>query len=83
MEEKQKPVHEIRLGRIRAAIWGHNNASGGTEYYTVISRVYKDDEGKWAQSHGYWPEDLPVANKVGEMALIWIWKQKARLATRN
>lgn len=74
---KQKPVHELRLGRIRVTIWARNNGSGGTEHYTVISRLYKDDEGKWAQASGFWPEDLPVVNKLNERAMLWIWKQKS------
>lgn len=78
MEEKQRPVHEVRLGRIRVTIWGRTGGSGSPEYYSVPSRLYKDDEDNWAQTDGFWPEDLPVLMKLLDMAAIWIWKQKSK-----
>ena len=36
---KQKPAHEIRLGRIKATIW-ENETENGTRHYVTVSRIY-------------------------------------------
>lgn len=72
--EKQKPVHEIRLGRIRAAIWGNQN--GDDVWFSVtVSRLYKDGN-QWKDSTSFRRDDLPIASKVLEMAYAWIWDQQ-------
>jgi len=38
---KAKPVHEVRLGRIKAAIW-RNDTQNGPLYNVTIVRLYKD-----------------------------------------
>jgi hypothetical protein len=40
---KRRPVHELRLGRIRAAVW-ENSTQNGTRYNVTVSRLYKDDD---------------------------------------
>jgi len=40
----RKPIHEIRLGRIKAAIW-QNDTDRGTRYNVTVVRLYKDDTG--------------------------------------
>ena len=56
----QKPVHEIRLGAIKATIWA-NETSVGTRHSVNVSRLYKDgDEWKRSDSFGattccWWP----------------------------
>ena len=42
-EDRAKPVHEIRLGRIRAAVW-LNDTENGPRYNVQISRLYKDKQ---------------------------------------
>jgi hypothetical protein len=45
---RRKPVHELRLGVIKAAIW--ENMAGETVRYNVtFSRIYKD-EAEWKSS---------------------------------
>ncbi len=46
---KVKPVHEIRLGRIKAAIWA-NETDAGLRHNVTISRLYKADDGGWKRS---------------------------------
>ena len=41
--EKKRPVHEVRLGRIRAAIW-ENSTEKGVRHNVTISRLYKDGD---------------------------------------
>ena len=37
---KNKPVHEIRLGRIRAAVW-QNETEAGARHSVTFTRLYK------------------------------------------
>src|SRR5262245_57216610 len=39
----QKPVHEVRLGAIKAAIW-RNDTEKGVRYNTTFSRLYRDGD---------------------------------------
>ena len=39
--DKVRPVHEIRMGRVRAAIW-ENDTSNGKRHNATLSRIYKD-----------------------------------------
>lgn len=76
--EKQRPVHEYRLGRIRLTIWGRDGGSDGVEYYSVISRLYKNDEDEWSHAYGFWPEDLPIVLKLVRNSDDWICKRKTK-----
>ena len=40
---KAKPVHEVRLGFIKAAVW-RNETESGVRYNVTFSRLYKDGE---------------------------------------
>ena len=70
---KAKPVHEIRLGRIRAAIW-ENPTQNGNMYNVTITRLYKD-EGGWKDSSSFGRDDLPLVAKVVDLAHSWIFQQ--------
>ena len=74
--DKAKPVHEIRLGRIRAAIW-LNETENGPRYNAQISRLYKDKNDKWKDSSSFGSEDLPLVAKVAELAMVWIYENPA------
>lgn len=68
--EKPKPVHEIRLGKIKAAIWG-NETENGIRYNVTICRLYKDEE-TWKNSASFGRDDLLLASKVLDRAHSWI-----------
>ena len=70
-QSKQKPVHEVRLGRIRAAIW-QNETQNGTRHSVTFSRLYKDDDG-WKDSSSFGRDDLPLLEKVADLAHTWIF----------
>lgn len=70
---KQKPAHEIRLGRIKATIWA-NETENGTRYNVSVSRLYKDGE-EWKQTTSFGRDDLPLVAKVVDMAHLWIYEQ--------
>ena len=73
--DKNRPVHEIRLGRIKAAIW-ENDTQSGTRHNVTITRLYKDDEG-WKDSSSFGRDDLPLVEKVADLAHKWIFTQGA------
>lgn len=73
MTTKMRPVNEIRLGRIRAAIWA-NTVDGITRYNVTFSRLYKDEDG-WKDSASFGREDLLLLAKVCDMAHLWIYEQ--------
>jgi hypothetical protein len=71
-EAKTKPVHEIRLGRIKAAIWA-NETEQGVRHNVTISRLYKDGN-EWKSSHSFGREELPLVVKVADLAHTWIYQ---------
>lgn len=74
MAQKQKPVHEIRLGRIRAAIWANQTDSREIWFNVMVSRLYRDGD-RWQDSPTFRRDDLPLVSKVVNMAYVWIWDQ--------
>jgi hypothetical protein len=66
-----RPVHEIRMGRVRAAVW-RREADGRTRHHVSFSRLYKDAEGRWKDSASFNPADLPLLIKVADQAYTWI-----------
>ena len=70
---KQKPVHEVRLGRIKATIW-ENETEQGTRYNVTVTRLYKDGD-DWKQTASFGREDLPLVAKVVDMAHSWTYEQ--------
>lgn len=72
-EVKQRPVHELRFGRIRAAIW-QNESENGPRYNVTLSRLYKDGD-EWKDSTSFGRDDLPLVAKVCDQAHTWIYEQ--------
>lgn len=71
---KAGPVHEIRLGRIRAAIW-ENETQNGTRHNVTVSRLYKDGD-DWKDSSSFGRDDLPLVGKVLDRCHSWIFDQQ-------
>lgn len=77
MEQKKKPIHEIKLGRIRVAIW-KNQTEGHDAWFNVeFSRSYKQD-GKWNDTKAFRRDDLPILGLAADMAYRWIWHEHSR-----
>ena len=70
---KNRPVHEIRFGRIRAAIW-QNETENGLRHNVTITRLYKDGD-DWKDSSSFGRDDLPRVAKVCDQAHSWIFRQ--------
>ena len=73
-----KPVHEIRMGRIKAAVW-ENETQTGTRHYVTLQRIYKDDSNNWQTSDSFGRDDLPLVAKVVDRAAT----ARSRLAVRQ
>lgn len=73
-QKKVKPVHEVRLGRIKAAIWA-NETDNGIRHNVTISRLYKPEGEDWQDSTSFGRDDLPLVAKVADMAHTWIFQK--------
>ena len=72
-----KPVHQIRVSAIRAAIWINASEKTGETWFTVtVTRSYRDKE-QLKDTSTFRRDDLPIVSKVVEMAYTWIWEQSA------
>ena len=67
------PVHEVRLGRIKAAVW-ENTTENGVRHNVTICRLYKDGT-QWKDSASFGRDDLPLVMKVADQAHNWIFNQ--------
>lgn len=70
---KEKPVHEVRLGAIKAAIW-RNDTQNGVRYNATFSRLYRDEE-EWKSTDSFGRDDLLLLGKVADQAHSWIHAQ--------
>ena len=73
MPNKQKPIHEVRIGAIKAAVW-KNDTQNGVRYNTTFSRLYKDED-EWKTTDSFGRDDLLVLAKVADRAHSWIHDQ--------
>lgn len=72
--DNNKPVHEVRLGRIKAAIWMRQTEKNGKLFNVSISRLYKKEgETAWSFSDSFGRDDLPLVAKVADLAHTWIF----------
>ena len=69
---KARPVHEVRMGRIKAAIW-ENDTQNGMRHNVTVSRLYKDGD-QWKDSNSFGRDDLPLVLKVVDQAHSWIFQ---------
>src|SRR5262245_55922861 len=74
-QERQRPAHECRIGRIRATIWQNHHETQGTWYSITLTRSYKDGEGQWKSASSFGRDDLLVVGEVTRMAFHWIHRQ--------
>jgi hypothetical protein len=70
------PVHEVRLGAIKAAIW-LNDTKNGARHSVKITRLYKDGE-EWRTTDTFGRDDLPLVEKVAALAHAWIFSSTQR-----
>lgn len=64
----KQPVAEVRVGRVKAAIWPNTTESGAVRHNVTFSRIYKDADGKWKSTSSFGRDDLLVVAKVADLA---------------
>lgn len=69
------PIHEIRLGLIKASIW-RNETKSGERHNVTLCRLFKNGD-SWQQSQHFGRDDLLLAAKALDLAHSWIWQQAA------
>lgn len=67
---KARPVHELRLGGIKAAIW-RNETETGVRYNSTFERVYRDGE-TWRSTSSFGRDDLLLLSKLADQTHTWI-----------
>ena len=67
---RNQPVHEVRLGGIKAAIW-QNQTEAGVRYNVTFERLY-NQEGEWRSTTSFGRDDLLLLGKVADQAHTWI-----------
>lgn len=78
---KAKPVHEIRLGAVKAALW-KNDTDSGIRFNVTLSRLYKDGD-DWKNTDSFGRDDLLLVAKVADLAHTWICEQQAQDSERE
>ncbi len=73
---KQRPVHEIRIGAVKATIWP-NETANGVRHNVTVARLYKDADDKWQTTDSFGRDDLPLVAKVVDQAHSWIFENPA------
>ena len=68
-----KPIHEVRLGLIKAAIW-QNQTRVGERHNVTLTRLYRNGD-VWKESTHFGRDDLLLAAKVLDLAHSWIYQQ--------
>jgi len=63
-----KPIDQIRIGNLQAAIWLNQSEEGRPFFNTTISRRYRDQEGNWHTNTSFNHRDLLGLAKLADMA---------------
>jgi len=71
-QQPVQPVHEVRLGAIKAAIW-ENKTDNGVRYNVSVARIYKDGD-NWKSTESFGRDDLLLLGKVLNEAHTWIFE---------
>ena len=76
----QKPVHELRLGRVKATIWANQiqtDTGPATRHNVRLTRLYKEDNA-WKETNSFGRDELPLIAKVADRAHSWIYEHGSK-----
>ena len=71
--QKTKPIHEVRLGHVKAAVW-RNPTETGVRYNATFCRIYKEGD-SWKTADSFGRDDLLLLGKIADQAHSWIFAQ--------
>jgi hypothetical protein len=74
--KNEKPIDEVKLGRIVAAIW-RNQSENGVRFNVSLSRLYKSGP-DWKRSDSFGRDDLLLLAKVADLAHTAIYQLEAQ-----
>lgn len=69
-----RPVHEVRLGRVTATVWV-NDGEYGNHYTTSVKRTYRDDAGRFKDSRSFATRDLLQVSQAVQLVHSWLFKR--------
>jgi hypothetical protein len=72
-QPKVKPVHEIKIGRLVAAIWRNEIEGGAIRHNVTFSRLYKPEGEQWRNSSSFGRDDLLLLGKLADQVHSWIY----------
>jgi hypothetical protein len=64
------PIHVVRFGNIRVAVWENRNQEGRTYHSLDLERSYRDKEGAW-QSQNINLRPNEIAKVTGALAKVY------------
>jgi len=70
----RKPVHELRLGKVKAVVW-QNPTDNGVFYNVMVGRLYKDND-SWRVADSFGRDDLPAVAEVVRQTWLWIFRKQ-------
>ncbi len=74
----ERPIHEIRIGHIKAAIWATETANS-VRHTVKVSRIYMGSDNEWKTADNFGRDDLLLLAKVIDLAHTWIVEDFERL----
>lgn len=66
----KSPIHQVRIGLIKACVWKNQTASG-ERYNVTVSRLFRNGD-HWKESSHFGRDDLLALAKVVDLAHTWI-----------
>ena len=72
MAAKNKPVHQVRIGRVKAAIFENGDDAPRKVQFRTL---YKNEEDQWRGSSSFAREDLPLLIKVADQVHSYLYEQ--------
>ena len=71
--DRAKPVHEERIGRVKAVVWA-NQTPNGIRHNVNFKRIFKrEGSSNWEQSDSFGRDDLPLVMEVAQRAWLWVY----------
>jgi hypothetical protein len=78
--QPNRPVHKVRIGLIKAAVWA-NPGRDGVQYNVTFERRFHDGEA-WRSTSSFGRDDLLKLAKIADQAHSWITEQLASTAAK-